>query len=192
MESHTVWPLVSRFPHGASCVQGPPRCSECSASCLFLAVLCSALWLFGASCRHLCGRPAGVGGSCGREGATGQSVRGAPLWRGLSAPCSLDALGFSQVTPAKARLLGPLPPSPGPWGSLLGNSPGSSLRGEGGSQHQVPARAPFPLHVAPEMCVLPEADEEGVRGLYPMLLRALLHFLPRDLRPRRRGPHGAR
>lgn len=32
-----------------------------------------------------------------------------------------------------------------------------------------------------EMCVLSKADEEGVWCLHPVLLRALLHFLPRDL-----------
>lgn len=53
------------------------------------------------------------------------------------------------------------------------------------------------LHVADlfcfsEMCVLSKADEEGVWCLHPVLLRALLHFLPRHLRACCWRAHGAR
>ena len=85
-----------------------------------------------------------------------------------------------------------------PWvsESLPGDGPGGAVGGlpaaGGGDRGTGRAEPHCRRRVPAEVCVLPEADEEGVGRLHPVLLRALLHLLPRDLRPRRRRPHGAR
>lgn len=85
-------------------------------------------------------------------------------------------------------------PGGGSWALDTNGRDFSSMSGDGALwcvKAAVAACVTLTLGFFSEMRVLSEADEEGVRCLHPVLLRALLHLLPRHLRTRSWCPHGA-